>query len=74
MDISSIALTGIQNAQDRFDRAAAGVTRAAAGADDTVQLSQSAVELLAAKNQFGVAIQVTHVAGEMQKSLLNLLA
>lgn len=73
MDISAIALSGLQNAQNRFDRAAAGVTRATLNPGDSVDLSQQAVDMLAAKTQFGASIRVAHVADEMQKSLLDML-
>lgn len=75
MDISSIALTGLQSAQDRFDLTAARVTGASIQQpEDTVDLSQPAVDLLAAKNQFAAMVKVVHVADDMQKSSLNLLA
>jgi hypothetical protein len=75
VDISSIALTGLQSAQDRFDLAAARVTGASIQQpDDTVDLSQPAVDLLAAKNQFSASLKVVHVANDIEKSSLNLLA
>jgi flagellar hook protein FlgE len=74
VDISSIALSGLQSAQDRFDLAAARVTGASSQPEDTVDLSQSAVDLVAAKDQFGAAVRVVHVADQMQKSALNILA
>jgi len=73
MDISSIALTGLQNAQNRFDRAAAAVTRASSNPEDVVDLSRQTVEMLAAKNQFSASVRVARVADEMQKSLLDML-
>ena len=72
--ISYIALQGLENAQGQFDRAARGVIRAASNPEDVVSLSQQAVELLAAKNQFTVSIRAAHVADEMQKTTLDLLA
>ena len=74
MDISSIALTGMQDAQGRFERAVAGVTKASTDSQDTVDLSQHAVDLVAAKNQFAADVQVERTADQMQKSLLNILA
>jgi len=43
-------------------------------AADTVDLSQEAVSLLAAKNQFAVGVDLLKTAENMQKSLINLLA
>ena len=64
----------MQNAQDRFDRAASGIARASSNSGDAVDLSQQAVDLLSAKNQYSASIRVAHVADEMQKSLLDMLA
>ncbi len=71
---SSIALAGLQNAQDRFNTAASGVVRASSGSGDTVDLSQQAVNMLTAKSEFGASIRMVQVADEMQKTALNLLA
>ena len=74
MDISSIALSGLQNASRQLDRAAAGVIRASSPESDGADLSQTAVEFLAAKAQFSAAIRVAHLADQMQKSSLDILA
>lgn len=74
MGISYIALLSLENAKAQFDRAAAGVIRAASNPEDVVSLSQQAVEMLAAKNQFTVSIRAAHVADQMQKATLDLLA
>jgi flagellar hook protein FlgE len=74
VDISSIALTGLESAQDRFDLAAARVTGASTQPEaDTVDLSQPVVDLLAARNQFAGAVEVVHVADDMQKALLDVM-
>ena len=74
MDISSIALSGLQNASRQFDRAATGVIRASSPVSDVADLSQTAVEFLASKEQFSTAIRLAHVADQMQKSTLEILA
>lgn len=74
MEISSIALSSMQNAQDRFDRAAAQVARAPADPQDSVDLSTQAVEMISATNQFNTGVKIVHLGDEMQQSLLNLLA
>lgn len=71
MDISAVT-AGLNVAQTRFEKAATGIASAAVE-PDSVSLSQQAVDLLSAKNQVGVDLKVTHIADEMQKSLLNLL-
>ena len=74
MDISSIALSGLQNATRQFDRAAAGVIRSTSVEPDSADLSQAAVEFLASKQQFSAAIRLAHVADQMQKSTLDIFA
>lgn len=74
MEISSIALSGLHQAQDRFDRAASGIARSPAGPQDSVDLSTQAVQVISAKNQFATGVKIVHVGDEMQQSLLNLLA
>ena len=74
MDISSIALAGLQNASREFDRAAAGVIRSTSAESDSADLSQAAVEFLATKEQLSTAIRLAHVADQMQKSTLDILA
>jgi hypothetical protein len=74
MEISSIALSSMQNVQDRFDRAADGVARAPANPQDSVDLSAQAVDMISAKNQFAFGVKIVHVGDELQQSLLNLLA
>ena len=79
VDISSIALQGLQQAQSQFDSSAQRLASIGSqtpdGANvDTVSLSTEAVSMLAAKNQFAANINVLKVADEMQKSVVNLLA
>lgn len=74
MEISSIGLSAMQNAQDRFERAAAQVARAPADPQDSVDLSAQAVQMISAKNQYATGVKIVHLGDEMQQSLLNLLA
>lgn len=59
MDLTAIALQGLDQAQAELESAAAGMASAAslspdAAAADTVNLSAEAVALLSAKNQFSI--------------------
>jgi flagellar hook protein FlgE len=74
VDISSIALSGLQNASQQFDRAAAGIIRSTTAEPDSADLSQAAVDFLAAREQFSAAIRLTRVADQMQKSTLDIVA
>lgn len=77
MDILGIAQQGLDQAQGQFEQAARQVTRAtipASQPDDSLSLSDAAVALLSAKNQFAADINLAKTADEMQKATLNLLA
>ena len=71
MDISAIGAAGLDVAQSRFEKAATGIESAPA---DSVSLSQQAVSLLSAHNEFRTDATLIHVADQMQKTALNLLA
>ena len=83
MDVSSIALQGLQQAQLQLQNVAAnvatlgGATLGGAppnGANvDTVNLSQQAVSMIGAKTQFSANINILKVEDNMQKNLLNVL-
>ncbi len=76
MDVSSIALRGLQRAQVQVENSAGRIARwagSSGGGMDSVDLSQDAVALLAAKDQFGANISVLKVADKMQKSVINLM-
>jgi hypothetical protein len=79
MDISAIALQGLAQAQMQVEASAARLIAATAPGPegtpvDTVSLSETAVALLGAKNQFSASIEVLKTANEMQKNLVNILA
>ena len=78
MQISAIALQGLDQAQCQVEQA--GRQLADVGADtgpgsaDTVSLSDAAVSLLSGKNQFATDVNLAHVADDLQKQAINLLA
>jgi hypothetical protein len=77
MDVSTIALQGLQRSQTQLESTARRLSTAGSSADgtpvDTADLSQAAVALITAKNQFAANLNVVKVADQMQKSVLNLL-
>jgi flagellar hook protein FlgE len=79
MDVSAIALQGLAQAQIQVEASAARLIAATAATPeampvDTVSLSEAAVALLGAKNQFSASIEVLKTANQMQKNLVNILA
>ncbi len=79
MDLSAIALQGLEQADAQLEKAASRIASAAAlspdGSNvDTVDLSAEMVALLSAKNQFSVEVATLKVAGEVQKNEVNLIA
>lgn len=79
MDLASIALSGLAQAQTRFERAAVrvvGVTGASPDSApvDTVDLSSAVVSLLSAQNDVRANIKMLKIANDMQGQILDLLA
>jgi len=79
MDLSAIALQGLEQGQVQLDQAAARLAGAgAASADgtslDTVDLSAEMVALMSAKNQFSASLSILKTAGEIQKAMLDVMA
>ncbi len=76
MDLTAIGAAGLNVAQSRFEKAATGL--AAASVDnttaDSVSLSRQAVSLLSARTEFRTDAKLVHLADDMQKTVLNLLA
>ena len=79
MDISAIALQGLQQADVQLNNAAIRI--ATAGADspdgatlDVVDLSSEVIALASAKNQALDNISSLKIAGEVQKTLLDITA
>ncbi len=79
MDISAIALQGLEQANVPLNDAAVNLASAAAlspdGSNvDTVDISAEIVALLSAKNQFSVAAATLKTANEVQKNAVDLIA
>ncbi len=81
MDVLATALSGLDRAQGLFEQSAnrlIGATGASPSsgqpASDAVDLSQAAVSLLTAKNQFALNINLLEVAENMQKTTIDILA
>jgi hypothetical protein len=77
MDISAVALQGLEGAQGRFDSAASKLSSAAlpvAVTGEVTDVSQATVDLLAAKNDFEGNLKVMRAADEMERATINILA
>jgi flagellar hook protein FlgE len=78
MDISAIALGGLEQAQVQLEKAAISLAGAAgsssSASSDSVDLSAGIVALLSAKNDFAVNISVLKTADQIQKSAIDIMA
>jgi hypothetical protein len=78
MDISAIALDGLERAQQRFDTSATRLSRASLPQDtpavDSVDLSTAVVGLMTAQNDYKVNVKVAQTGDEMQRAVLDILA
>jgi hypothetical protein len=77
MDVSAIALQGLEGAQNRFESAASKLSSAASpvpGTGDVTDISQATVGLLSAKNDFEGNLTVAKVADEMERTTIDMLA
>jgi hypothetical protein len=76
MELSAIALRGMEQAQGRVEDSAARLARTGAAdyGGDTVDLSSEVVQLLAARNDFAANARVAETAGEMERKVIDLLA
>jgi len=77
MDVSSIALQGLQQASTQLEAAAAQIARAGANSPDgatldVVDLSAEMVALMQAQNLFDANLATLKTADQMQKSLIDL--
>jgi flagellar basal body rod protein FlgC len=73
MDITAIALSGMEAAQQNVPKVAKRIA-SPEQSGDTVDLSTEMVSLLDAKNQFAANAQVMKTAQEMEKRTLDLSA
>ena len=79
MDISAIALQGVQQAEAQLEQAATKIASYGAASPDganldTVDLSTEMVALMSAKNQTSLNLAVMKTAGEVQKKLIDVMA
>jgi hypothetical protein len=72
MDIASIALGGLNQAQSLLDRAAIRVSNSAATANP-LDLATSAVELSQARTEFAANVQVVKIVDDMEKKSIDVL-
>ncbi|HYM13081.1 MAG TPA: hypothetical protein VEU62_20240 [Bryobacterales bacterium] len=70
------ALQGMMAASQQVDQVAQRVARTGldSNATDSVDISSEAVQLLNARSTFEMEVKVAHIANELDKNLLNLLA
>ena len=79
MNITAIALLGLQEAQNQMDRSASRVASASAISgdainSDTVDISQEAISMMSAKTLFSANLSSLETAGQMQQSILDMMA
>lgn len=77
MDVSSIALQGLQQAQTQLETTAQQLSTAGSSSNgapmDTADLSDAAISLMSAKNQFAANLNLMKIADQMQKHVIDLL-
>jgi len=79
MDLSAIALQGLEQGQVQLENAATRLAGAGAespdGASlDTVDLSAEVVALMSAKNQFSANLSTLKTANQIQKNAIDVMA
>ena len=79
MDLSAIALQGLEQGQVQLDKAAARLAGAGAASGDgasldTVDLSAEIVALMSAQTQLSASLSILKTAGEIQKNTLDVMA
>jgi hypothetical protein len=80
MDILGIAQQGLQQADAQFNQSAQRIAQTSLNSgppqppDDSVSLSDNAVSLMSATNQYETVVGVAHTASELQQETLSLLA
>jgi hypothetical protein len=74
MDISAIALQGVQQAEVQLEQAATAIASAGGGGADTVDISAQMVAMMSAQNQTALNLDVLKTANEVQQSMLNIMA
>ncbi len=83
MDITSVILQALQQADAQANAAASNLAVAATGSSsgtsdesgvDTVSLSDSMVALMSAENQYAANIATLNTADQVENAMLNVLA
>jgi hypothetical protein len=74
MDLSAIALQGVQQAEAQLQQAATAIAGAASSGGDTVDISAQVIALSAAQNQTSVNLSALQAAGEIQQSSIDIMA
>jgi len=79
MDFSATALQGLRRADAQLNQAAAGIASFGATSPDvasvdTVSLSAEVVALMSAQNLSALNLKTLQTAGEIQKSMIDLMA
>ena len=74
MDVTSVALRGMQDAQSTLQKTANQIASVSPENSDSVDLSSQMVAMLAARNQFQTDVRVVKTADDMQKKVLDLQA
>ena len=77
MDVSSIALQGLQQAENQLDAAAAGIAREGTGSSnagnvDVVDFSSEMVALMSAQILYEANLATLRTADQVEQNLVNL--
>lgn len=74
MEIASIGLQGMKQAEGRLEKTASNLAKIGTPETDTVSLSDEMVSLLSEKNDFAINTKLVQTGDEMQKRVLDILA
>jgi flagellar hook protein FlgE len=74
MDVTSVALSGMQNAQNTLQKSAERLASVSPENSDSVELSSQMVAMLSARNQYQTNAAVVRTADDLSKKVLDMLA
>ena len=74
MEIASVGLQGMKQAEGRLEKTASNLAKIGTPETDTVSLSDEMVSLLSEKNDFAINTKLVQTGDEMQKRVLDILA
>jgi flagellar hook protein FlgE len=74
MDLLSVALGGMRNAQSMLEKTVEHIATVSPETSDSVDVSSQMVAMLAARNQFQTNVRLFQTADDMRKRLVDLLA